>query len=113
MDWKGCSARACYGAAATWLLLLSSEETALLWWRRAAEQGDTNAEGLLGFSYQTGDGVEQSFQNAVEWHTRAAEKGFLLSQLELAQIHYYGSYRPSRRVFGEDAPPSLERAAQY
>ena len=49
----------------------------------------------------------------LEWHTRAAEKGFLLSQLELAQIHYYGSYRPSRRVFGEDAPPSLERAAQY
>ena len=41
-----------------------------------AEQGDANAQTVLGFMYYEGDGIKQDKQKAVYWYTKAAEQGF-------------------------------------
>lgn len=39
---------------------------------RAAEQGDADAQYNLGVMYEFGDGVPQSYKQAVKWYTQAA-----------------------------------------
>jgi uncharacterized protein len=40
-----------------------------------AQRGNAHAQAMLGFRYQYGQGVPQSYDLAVEWYTRAAEQG--------------------------------------
>jgi len=49
--------------------------TALENWRPLAEQGDANAQGVLGFMYAKGQGVLQDYAEAVRWFRLAAEQG--------------------------------------
>lgn len=44
------------------------------WYRRAAEQGNGEAQYLLGHCYEQGIGVAQDYMKAVEWYKRAASK---------------------------------------
>jgi TPR repeat protein len=46
---------------------------ALKWYRRAAAQGDPDAQNSLGQMYQDGEGIQQNYTLAAEWHRRAAE----------------------------------------
>ena len=41
----------------------------------AAERGDARAQGYLGFMYQYGRGVPQSYPLALYWYRRGAEQG--------------------------------------
>ena len=43
------------------------------WYRKAAEQGDANAQELVGLMYDQGKGVNQDYKEAVEWYPKAAE----------------------------------------
>ena len=43
--------------------------------RSLAEQGDADAQFLLGFMYAYGKGVAQDFAKAVKWYRKAAEQG--------------------------------------
>ena len=45
------------------------------WYRKAAEQGDADAQFLLGVMYHEGHGVERSDAEAAKWWRRAAEQG--------------------------------------
>ena len=40
-----------------------------------AEQGDADAQYMLGFMYLRGDGVSQDYQEAVKWYRLSAEQG--------------------------------------
>ena len=42
---------------------------------RKAEQGDAEAQSVLGLMYSLGLGVPQDSQEAVKWYRRAAEQG--------------------------------------
>ena len=42
--------------------------------RQAAESGDAASLCYLGICYQTGQGVQQDYQEAVRWFRRAAEQ---------------------------------------
>ena len=44
-------------------------------YRKAAEQGYAEAEYKLGDCYKYGSGVEQSYEEAIKWYKKAAEKG--------------------------------------
>ncbi len=61
--------------------------TALREWRPLAEQGDVNAQFLLGAMYDKGLGVPQDYAEAVKWYRKAAEQGYAGAQNNLAFMY--------------------------
>ena len=58
--------------------------------RRSAEQGYTEAQYVLGFSYYFGEGVLQDYTQAVYWWRKAAEQGYTDAQFYLGFAYYSG-----------------------
>ena len=56
---------------------------AVRWYRLGAEQGNSDAENMLGLMYYEGSGVPQDSQQAKEWFLRAAKQGDLDAQQSL------------------------------
>src|ERR1035441_3080473 len=69
--------------------------------RRAAEQGYAPSQYDLGYCYESGKGVEQSYPTANQWYEKAANQGHVDAQYKLGH-----SYRTGR---GEkiDLPTAL------
>ncbi|MFR9164813.1 MAG: hypothetical protein ACLVKO_00780 [Dysgonomonas sp.] len=66
-------------------------ELALENFRQAAEQGDGQAEIEMALIYEYGyAGEEFDAQNAMEYMTRAAEKGYPYAQYKVGYYNYYG-----------------------
>ena len=65
-------------------------QTALREWRPLAEQGDKQAQALLGMMYDEGQGVLQDYAEAVRWYRLAAEQGDADSQNNLALMYEFG-----------------------
>lgn len=59
-----------------------------------AEQGDVNAQWVLGFMYLNGEGIPQNYKQAVYWLTKAAEQGFPLAQFNLGFMYDNGKGVP-------------------
>jgi len=59
-----------------------------------AEQGDANAQCILGQFYANGQGVSQNYQEAVKWYYRAAEQGFGYAQHNLGTMYERGTGVP-------------------
>jgi TPR repeat protein len=55
-----------------------------------AEQGNAQAEYLLGRRYYFGDGETQDREKAVQWHTKAADKGNATAQYVLGLLYSTG-----------------------
>jgi TonB family protein len=66
------------------------DEAALQLLRPLAEQGDKNAEVVLGLLYEGGRGVPQSFSEAARWYRLAAEQGHLNGQFLLGSLYERG-----------------------
>ena len=49
---------------------------AVQWYRQAAEQGDAQAQVLLGIAYESGRGVRQDSALAQEWYGKACDNGY-------------------------------------
>ncbi len=49
--------------------------TALKEWKPLAEQGDADAQYLLGLMYRNGLDVPEDYKLAVEWYRKSAEQG--------------------------------------
>jgi len=56
----------------------------------AAERGDARAQGYLGFMYQYGRGVPQSYPLAIYWYRRGAEQGNPVAQHLLGLMYDKG-----------------------
>ncbi|EEH52858.1 uncharacterized protein MICPUCDRAFT_52819 [Micromonas pusilla CCMP1545] len=54
-------------------------EEAFKWHTKSAAQGYTNAEINLGILYEDGLGVTKDISKAIEWYTKAAEKGVVIA----------------------------------
>ena len=63
---------------------------ALREWRPLAEQGDTDAQFLLGAMYDEGKGVSKDDEEAVKWFRKAADQGDADAQFNLGNMHYDG-----------------------
>lgn len=59
-------------------------------YRKAAEQGDANAQVILGNCYFYGDGVEQSYTEAVRWYLMATEQGNAAAKAWLGRCYAEG-----------------------
>ena len=56
----------------------------------AAGQGSSDAALNLGGMYDSGEGVEQDYKQAVSWWTKAAEKGHAVAQNNLGLMYAQG-----------------------
>ena len=61
------------------------------WYRKAARQGSRVAACSLGYLYETGEGVNQSWEEAVKLYRQAADQGSAQAQFNLAQCYENGT----------------------
>jgi len=57
---------------------------------KEANQGNAASQYYLGFFYDTGEGVKQDKQKAVEWYRKAAEQGDARAQIDLGFAYSHG-----------------------
>ena len=62
--------------------------------KKDAEQGYADAQWLLGNLYYDGDGVPQSYSEAVKWYRKSAEQGYAYAQYNLGICYEYGNGVP-------------------
>ena len=62
-------------------------KTAYKLWLPLAEQGDADAQVLLGFMYEKGQGVPQDYKEAVKWYRLSAEQGHAKAQYNLGLMY--------------------------
>jgi TPR repeat protein len=67
---------------------------AAFWYRKAAEQGNSDAQYLLGYFYFNGRGVPQDYTQAELWYRKAAEQGDADSQHALGDLYNTGKGVP-------------------
>ena len=71
------------------------EDTSIGSWqevKKSAEQGNADAQWLLGnYYYYEGDGVPQSYSEAVKWYRKSAEQGNADAQYGLGLCYYEGN----------------------
>jgi len=65
-------------------------ETALKEFRPLADQGDVQAQWVLGNMYRIGQGVPQNDAEAVKWYRMAAELGYVPGQVMLGAMYQFG-----------------------
>lgn len=58
--------------------------------KQDAQRGDVNAQARLGALYYLGEGVAQSYPEAVKWYRKAAKQGHASAQFLLGSCYYYG-----------------------
>ena len=63
---------------------------AIIWFRKAADQGDRDAETVVGSFYQNGWGVPQDYAQAAIWYRKAAGQGNATAQFELGWFYLSG-----------------------
>lgn len=64
------------------------------WFKIAAEQGDANAQLIMGVMYDQGEGVPQDDKEAVKWYKLAAEQGGAEAQYNLGMMYDQGEGAP-------------------
>lgn len=65
-------------------------QTALEIWRPLAEQGNAEAQNMLGYMYRFGEGVEPEYELARQWYRKAADKGNATAQNNLGVMYRLG-----------------------
>jgi hypothetical protein len=58
--------------------------------QQKAEQGDKEAQALLGGMYYYGKGVTKDYKKAFVWSTKGANQGVAMAQALLGGMYYYG-----------------------
>lgn len=61
----------------------SSTSNRLSYYQQQAHQGDVHAMFKLGFAYEVGDGMPANIDSAVDWYTRASQRGHKNARMNL------------------------------
>jgi uncharacterized caspase-like protein len=73
-------------------------KSALNVWLPAAEQGNAEAQTMVGEIYERGLGAEPNYEAAIEWYTRAAKQNFSRAQFNLGTLYEQGLGVPADRL---------------
>ena len=65
-------------------------KTAYKLWLPLAEQGDADAQVLLGVMYDKGQGVPQDYKESIKWYRLSAEQGDAIAQFNLGCMYSNG-----------------------
>lgn len=79
-----------YYAEATKAYNAGDYQTALHLWTEEAENGDSDAQEMLGAMYATGKGTQKDNVAAAKWYRMAAEQGKTSAQYSLGTVYYEG-----------------------
>lgn len=64
-----------------------SDAQAVSWYRKAADQGDEQAQYMLGSMYKSGTGgLAQDYAQAVYWYQKAADQGDISAKIAIAFV---------------------------
>ena len=83
--------------------IANNDEKAVYYWKLAADQGKAESQYHLGMMYESGRGVEQSYEQAAKWYQLAADQGYADAQARLG-------YKYS---IGQGVEQSDEKAVKY
>ena len=72
--------------------------TALVILRPLADEGNVEAQNLIGQMYANGEGVPQNYATAISWYRKAAEQGNPSAQLNLGLVNARGQGVPQDYV---------------
>lgn len=64
--------------------------TALRAWKQAADAGNPKAQANVGYMYERGFGVPQSYVEALRWYRMAAAGGAAEGMYNIGTLYYYG-----------------------
>ena len=64
--------------------------TALQIWKPLAEEGNAEAQNMLGYMYRFGEGVEPDYELARKWYRRSADQGNATAQNNLGVMYRLG-----------------------
>ena len=64
--------------------------TALRSWLPMADTGDVQAQNNVGFMYEGGLGVSQSYLIAMDWYRKAADSGLAEAQHNIGMLYHHG-----------------------
>ena len=87
--------------------------TALREWTPLAEQGDADAQTLLGVMYNEGKGVPQDYKTAVKWYTLAAKQGDANAKTNLSNLQKIlerTNFFDTQTVTAKKSPPPKSAA---
>ena len=76
-----------------------SPAAAKSWYEQGAALGDDNCIGMIGYMYDTGNGVAKSYTQSIEWYEKAAALGNTDAMRNLAFLYYagmFGNAKPDR-----------------
>jgi TPR repeat protein len=73
------------------------KQKAVEWYRKAAEQGQAEAQFMMGDYYAKGEGVPEDDEKAAEWFRKAAEQGYARAQCMLGNLYQSGEGVPENR----------------
>lgn len=65
-------------------------QEAAKWYRNAADQGDAEAQYMIGVMYHKGCGLEHSDKLAARWYKKAADQGHVIAQNDLGLFYLDG-----------------------
>lgn len=65
-------------------------EKAFKWIKKSAEQGNPDAQKLIGSMYLSGEGCTRSNKNALFWKEKSAQQGHPDAQADVGLMHYGG-----------------------
>ena len=75
---------------------LTTDQVAAI--NQLAEQGDANAQFILGNMYSNGEGVAENDAEAAKWYRRAADQGDAMAQYNLGSMYRRGEGVPESKV---------------
>ena len=74
-------------------------ETAVQWFRKGASKEDGFSQGMLGFMYSGGFGVEQDLNKAIDWWTKARWNG---DRMAASYLQVHREKEASRKAWEEE-----------
>jgi hypothetical protein len=72
--------------------LASNYKEAFKWISNSAQQGNSDAQYLLGALYYSGQGVPVNNQQATKWWLKSAEQGHSSAQYHMGLMYHYGEF---------------------
>ncbi len=75
-----------YNVGQYYSLVKNDSKKAYEWYLLASEQNLSSAQIEIGFLYKNGIGLEQDFQQAIKWFTKAAKSGDLEAQEHIKNL---------------------------
>lgn len=70
--------------------IMRKREITFKYLKISADQGDTEAQYMIGYCYEKGEGVEPSWSQASKYYRLAAEKGSYVAQYLLGNLYKWG-----------------------